>query len=586
MDAKPTIKKNNNITCNIAFTRYEILKHVGEKIFGWKLSNDEEDEKWDILWTDCAVPPEKLAKMHPYQKINHFPGMYAISRKNYLAMNLSKLKKKFPNEYNFFPRSWLYPCDLNDLKLFMQNKKNCYLIVKPEASCQGRGIFLTKKLDNIDPNGRFVVQEYLNKPYLIENLKFDLRIYVLVAGCDPLRIFVHKDGLTRFATEEYSKPTQNNFEDMCMHLTNYAVNKNNPNFVHNEDPDDDDSGHKRSLQSTYDHLAGQGYDIEALKKNIDDSIIKTLCSIQPTLAHHYRSCQPEDTANAMCFEVLGFDVILDSKARPYVLEVNHTPSFTTDSPLDWKIKKHVIRDALLLMNISSRERKAYLKKQKELILKRAVTGKLEKDSKEERQIKSALLKQKRDKWEQKHLGGFRKIFPSESSEVYYKYINYANDMYQEWTGGNLAKSKKVLIQEKEKERERIPRKVQSVKDVKEPKKHQFIEKHKDDEIMRTRCSSIPVLVSPTETERPNNTVFERLSKPSIKKYKSNRAPIFPPLVYYDDNNKPINAKQLYPTARIINGCFDSKALINRNIGFKMMAPKVFQFIFEKNSDGQ
>lgn len=43
--------------------------------------------------------------------------------------------------------------------------------------------------------------------------------------------------------------------------------------------------------------------------------------------------------NNMCFEVLGMDVILDSKLKPYLLEVNHSPSFTTDTPLDATIKR-------------------------------------------------------------------------------------------------------------------------------------------------------------------------------------------------------------------------------------------------------
>jgi len=65
---------------------------------------------------------------------------------------------------------------------------------------QGKGIFITNDIDSIGLDEPTVVQEYLNNPYLIDGLKFDMRIYVLVMSCDPLKIFVHKEGLVRFAT--------------------------------------------------------------------------------------------------------------------------------------------------------------------------------------------------------------------------------------------------------------------------------------------------------------------------------------------------------------------------------------------------
>jgi len=70
------------------------------------------------------------------------------------------------------------------------------------------------------------------------------------------------------------------------------------------------------------------------------------------LKHNYLSCQPTNYANDMCFEILGYDIMLDSNFVPYLLEINHTPSFSTDSPLDLKIKSSLIRDTLILMNIS------------------------------------------------------------------------------------------------------------------------------------------------------------------------------------------------------------------------------------------
>jgi len=58
---------------------------------------------------------------------------------------MKQLNKHFPEEYNFYPKSWVCPVDMHGLREFCASKKcQPLLICKPEASCQGRGIFLTK----------------------------------------------------------------------------------------------------------------------------------------------------------------------------------------------------------------------------------------------------------------------------------------------------------------------------------------------------------------------------------------------------------------------------------------------------------
>ena len=59
----------------------------------------------------------------------------------------------------------------------------------------------------------------------------------------------------------------------------------------------------------------------------------------------------------MCFQILGFDIMLDRDCKPYLLEVNHSPSFSTDSPLDEKVKGDLIRDTVRLLGLT-RKRKA------------------------------------------------------------------------------------------------------------------------------------------------------------------------------------------------------------------------------------
>lgn len=84
-----------------------------------------------------------------------------------------------------------------------ESKSNFTMIVKPDCMSQGKGIFLTRNVDDIPANEVFVVQEYMLEPYLIDELKFDLRLYVLILSCDPLKIFLYQDGIVRFATKKY-----------------------------------------------------------------------------------------------------------------------------------------------------------------------------------------------------------------------------------------------------------------------------------------------------------------------------------------------------------------------------------------------
>ena len=76
----------------------------------------------------------------------------------------------------------------------------------------------------------FVVQRYMTKPYLIDGFKFDLRLYVLANGIAPLRVYMYDEGLARFATVAYKTPARSNLNNMCMHLTNYAINKKSDQF--------------------------------------------------------------------------------------------------------------------------------------------------------------------------------------------------------------------------------------------------------------------------------------------------------------------------------------------------------------------
>lgn len=101
-----------------------------------------------------------------------------------------------------------------------------------------------------------------------------------------------------------------------MHLTNYAIQKRSEDFIR-----DEDAGTKRRISTINKWLVENGYDIEKMWTEIDDVIIKVLISAHPVLKHNYRSCFPNHYRGSACFEILGFDILLDRKLKPIVLEV-------------------------------------------------------------------------------------------------------------------------------------------------------------------------------------------------------------------------------------------------------------------------
>ncbi|XP_078182927.1 tubulin polyglutamylase TTLL13 isoform X6 [Callithrix jacchus] len=221
-------RKRRSLTINLTNCKYESVRRAAHMC---GLKEVGEEEEWTVYWTDCAVSLDQVMKMKRFQKINHFPGMTEICRKDLLARNLNRMHKLYPSEYNIFPRTWCLPADYGDFQTYSRQRKARTYICKPGSGCQGRGIFITQNPREIKPGEHMICQQYISKPFLIDGFKFDMRTYVLITSCDPLRIFVYEEGLARFATTPYVKPSHNNLDNVCMHLTNYAINKHNENFV-------------------------------------------------------------------------------------------------------------------------------------------------------------------------------------------------------------------------------------------------------------------------------------------------------------------------------------------------------------------
>ena len=198
-----------------------------------------------------------------------------------------------------------------------------------------------------------------------------------------------------------------------MHLTNYSINKNSPDFVFNTDNDAENVGHKQSVIAVFERLRSMGHDIDLLWERIRRLIIKAFCAVQPKISQHYKSCDPSQVAKSKCFEILGFDVILDKKMKPWLLEINYTPSFTADTPLDKRIKEGCVKEALDLMNINIKNKQNFIKEERARIARRSHKGREPVLAGSELKRKISELMVKRAAYEDTKLVNYRRIYPLE-----------------------------------------------------------------------------------------------------------------------------------------------------------------------------
>ena len=102
------------------------------------------------------------------------------------------------------------------------------------------------------------------------------------------------------------------------------------------------------------HFEQNGLDAKLVWNKIYDLVIKTIISIESTVVE---SVQKLGLHSTNCFELYGFDVLIDSDLHPWLMEVNLSPSMNTDSPLDMSIKSNLIADTFTLIGIRSFDRR-------------------------------------------------------------------------------------------------------------------------------------------------------------------------------------------------------------------------------------
>ncbi|XP_022919219.1 probable tubulin polyglutamylase TTLL2 [Onthophagus taurus] len=316
---------------------------------GWREYNSENGDHWNLWWRTSGFSVSHHKSLYAWQFINHIPKGSAICRKDNLVRYLRCMKKVYGSIYDFSPDGFNLPLEYtklaaecskcrpftarNDIDLYYEDKP--VWICKPVAQSQGRGIFLFRKLSELTYDSNTIVQKYIEKPLLIGGYKFDLRLYVCIPSYHPVTIYLYREGLARFGTDKFSL---NDLKNPYRHLTNSSINKCGPGYT--EMKDRIGAGCKWTFRQLRRYFQQAGISDWLLWQKISSLIILTLLS-------HIQ--QVPQTVN--CFEFFGFDVLIDSTLRPWLLEVNLSPALGNDCDADRTVKKPMLHDMFDLLGL-------------------------------------------------------------------------------------------------------------------------------------------------------------------------------------------------------------------------------------------
>jgi RNAse (barnase) inhibitor barstar len=283
-----------------------------------------------LVWSDSLIDDETFLALMPYQVISRILSGHVLCWKASLARSIRRISQYFPAEYGrYFPTTFILPLAHAQFLETLQKTQKRYPF-KPDLRSLGLGIHIITPEHPLIPRGFGVAQEYV-RSYLIDNTKFDLGVYALIASLNPFPLYVFRDGIARFCSQPADGPI------MYSHLTNVSLNKKSIG--------DDFLQISRLISDVFPILASDGVDIEKLWDEIDEAISLTFRISHKHLAfseHNFLRVSGYSPG----FQIFGFDILLDRHAHPWVLEVNYRPLLDFHRAPERRMKTQIVREAI------------------------------------------------------------------------------------------------------------------------------------------------------------------------------------------------------------------------------------------------
>jgi|TARA_B100001142_G_scaffold259729_1_gene261937 tubulin polyglutamylase TTLL9 len=365
-DSNPDLRRDSSKATSVSgrvvrfgTTARHTIPYKVLKARGWK---EVDDDSWDFFYADVGWIHENITyttsnkglTLEPHQRVNHFPNHVELTRKDLMAKNVKRAIKlavkegRDPSEFDFIPVTYTLPSEGNMLLREFKERGGTW-IMKPIGRAQGKGIWIASKPSQIEQwmkergmgkaennvcYENFVAQRYLEDPYLVGGKKFDMRIYAVCLSYNPLRVYLYREGFARFTATRYSKE---DFDNPMVHLTNHAIQKKDDAY------DASVSDLKWSFPSLKRYM---------LTKHGPAATTECWAGIHNIITGSLKAVQGVMINDKHCFEMYGYDVMIDDDLKPWLIEVNASPSMSSDTQTDHDLKFGLLDDMLTLIDMT------------------------------------------------------------------------------------------------------------------------------------------------------------------------------------------------------------------------------------------
>lgn len=272
-----------------------------------------ETDSWDVMWAHdypFTALGSILRNLESYRRVNHIPATGYITNKVDLAVS--------DPENMFIPKAFQLP---NDETVFREYAKEHPEKMFVQKGNKHRDIYI-RAVDEIDyKNEETFIQEYIERPFLVDGYKFDIGVYVIITSLNPLRIYMYNgDILFRYCPVKYY-PFDPKDVDKYVVGDDYLPTWEVPALQ---------KYYKKQgfgMRDSFDaYVRSQDKDPIVIWERAEDAIrsilVKTEKQLLPFLQNYqYRSS---------FFEMIRFDLIIDEDLNVYIMEANMSPNLSSD----------------------------------------------------------------------------------------------------------------------------------------------------------------------------------------------------------------------------------------------------------------